>query len=140
MTNQRCGLAGLACSSLAPARQQVRPSQVVEDLHGHPPDRDSGRQVPDSPPGVAKLASMMTSTPRAIGFFRFARQVQPLPATADRLALLAELGVHQASACHAIGQRGGIAGRGTRPQSLLGLTVPASQAVAPAAAAGMRQR
>jgi hypothetical protein len=37
------------------------------------------------------------------------------------------------------GQWGGIAGRGTRLQSLLGLTARASQAVAPAAAAGMRQ-
>lgn len=82
-----------ACSSLAPARQQVRPSQVVEDLRGLLPGLDGGWEVTGSLAGVAELGHHASQHRAGQRILQAADQGRALAVTAERRAWLAEPGV-----------------------------------------------
>ena len=120
--DQPAGLGGLGLLEPGANSQQVRPSQVAEDLQGLLPGLDSGRQVTDGPAGVAELGQHDDQHPAGHRVLPLAHQGQGLPVTADRLAWLAELGVHESPRMPRHGQNGGVAGLGGHLQGLPGVT------------------
>lgn len=125
VTNQRCRLGRSACSSLAPTPRRSGHPRSSRTCTPLPPGRDGAGRSPTARQASPNSASMTTSTGEPSG--PSARP--PSPGPAERLAWLAEQGVHESPRMSPRGRRGGIAGRGTPLQSLLGLTarLPAKQ-------------